>query len=735
MIQKGLVCHKFTFPQRYHNLYLRLCVASFSLFWLLVAGEASLAQVNYSQQSQQGAGNFQLGLGGALPVPKPPKVKKKSAAQNVPPAPGTVSSNTGNFTTNRIQQVPLADLKQQENTFIQQPVAGDVPKATAVLTNQNQLSGNTPLAIGGDSSDVSFGLQGAGGSYNNQQFNAPTAPLPPLPGSPATVGRAAPTPTFNQLLNGQNAPSVPNYGVRRTTPTYSQQNNQAVPSVPGYAATGATPTYNQQFNNQAVPSAPGYAATGATPTFNQLLNGQNAPSVPNYSATGTPTFNQQFNTQVAPLPPLPGSNPTTAGVGGVPTFNQLLNAQVNSVPPFPGTTQQQEFTAPGAPTFNQMFNAQPQTAPLPPTYNQPGTPQYNTTPAPAPIVNNQPAAPQTINDQKGRLLKSTALGEPSLFVQGVYITQGGDTTARARLSGVYPLTPQVLFGATFDLTSEDSSLDDSRQEGLSINELYLATSLAGLPNLRFVVGQLDLTSYFDRNSFAKDGASHFFNPVFQTNPALSSTGISSHPGLLVNWSLTDNIDAKAAVFSSSDKLSDFSFDGFAGEIGVRYGNAIIRGTYATARDAGNNDSFAESFGLSRGDDRFGILEDDREEAYGINAEVFIPNSKIGLFGRYGRYENRDLAEGADTYMFGISLLDVLNPDDRLGLAYGRALSNDRLRRGADQPDVLELYYDFKFLPNLRLGFTVQGRDEFEETVVGVRVKSEFDVTPKGRLSQ
>ncbi len=663
MTQKGVACNNFTFPQRYHNLYLRLCTVSLSVFWLLVIGEASLAQVNSSQQSQQGV-NFHSA--GALPVPKSPTVKKKSAAQNVPPAPGTELPNRanglavapGNSLPSAIQQVPTADLKQQENAFIQQPMAGNGSKTT----------GNTPLmAIGGDSSDVSLGVQSGGGNYNNQQFNNPTTPLPP---------------------------------------------------VPGYSATGTAPTFNQQFNNQGMPSVPGYSATGTAPTFNQ-----------------------QFNNQVAPLPPLPGSNPATAGVaGGVPTFNQLLNAQVNSVPPFPGTTQQQEFTAPGA-TFNQMFNnqPQPQTAPLPPTYNQPGTPQYNTNPAPppapSPIVNNQPAAPQTINEQKGRLLRSTALAEPSLLLQGVYLTQGGETSARARLAGVYPLTPQVLFGATLDLTSEDSSFDDSRQEGLNINELYIATSLAGLPNLRFVVGQLDLTSYFDRNSFAKDGASHFFNPVFQTNPALSATGIGSRPGLLVNWSVTDNIDAKAAVFSSSDKIGDFSFDGFAGEVGIRYGNAIIRGTYATARDAGNNDSFAESFGLPRGDDTFGTLDDDREEAYGINAEVFIPNSKIGLFGRYGRYENRDLGEGADTYVFGVSLLDVLNPDDRLGVAYGRALSNDSLRGRADQPDVLELYYDFKFLPNLRLGFTVQGRDEFEETVVGVRVKSEFDVTPRGRLAR
>jgi hypothetical protein len=361
---------------------------------------------------------------------------------------------------------------------------------------------------------------------------------------------------------------------------------------------------------------------------------------------------------------------------------------------------------------------------------RPSAPLTPPPPTRAPSTSSQaPLVPQ--NNELSPLRSSAALRDTSLRVEGVYLTQGDDSSARARLSGTYPLTPQVLFGTTLDLTSENSSFDDSRREGLNINELYLATSLTGLPNLRFAVGQLDLTSYFDRNSFAKDGASQFFNPVFQTNPALASTGISSKPGLLVNWSVTDSIDAKAAVFSSSDALSDFSLDAFAGEIGVRYGNAIIRGTYSTARDGGNRDSFPQSFQIDRGNGEFGVLEDDREEAYGLNAEVFIPELKLGLFGRYGRYENRDLGEGADTYVIGASFLDLFSPDDRLGLAYGRALSNEDEREGK-QLDVLELYYDFQFLDNLRLGFSVQGRDDFNETVLGVRIKSEFDVTPRRR---
>ena len=622
-------CHKFTSPYRLHKLHFWFCAASLSLFWVTAVTKAASAQ---TRTPQQPVNSFQVGLGGMLPVPKSPvpRNKKQSGWRKAPPPPNAKDANLAvaplqNSLSNAGKQIPGADIKQQENSFIQEQVTGKKQKLTI------QQPTNKPLIAAGDNNpNLGLGMLGAG---NNQQNSAPKVP------------------TFNQLLNS-----------------------------PG----------NRRVINQGNP--------------------------------GTPKFNPPLNAQAPALPPLPGANSANNNSNiGTPTFNQILNNQ--TAPGSFNNNQVQEFTAP---TFNQS-----QTAPLPLLPNNSG--QINPINPNSPTAAPNPRVPTAIN-QKGNLLSSSSLRKPYLRLEGVYLTQGSDTSARARLTGVYPITPQVLFGATIDLTSENNSFDDSQGEGININELYFATSLAGLPNLRFVVGQLDLTSYFDRNSFAKDGASQFFNPVFQTNPALSSTGIGSRPGLLVNWSVTDNIEAKGAIFSSADRISDFSLDGFAGEIAIRYGNAIIRGTYASGRDSGNNDSFRESFGLPRGNNQFGTLEDDREESYGINAEVFIPQLKLGLFGRYGRYENRDLNEGGDTYVVGASFVDIFTPDDRLGLAYGRELSNESLNDGKN-PDVVELYYDFKFLPNLRLGFTVQGRDEFEETVVGIRVKSEFDVTPRGRSSR
>jgi hypothetical protein len=353
--------------------------------------------------------------------------------------------------------------------------------------------------------------------------------------------------------------------------------------------------------------------------------------------------------------------------------------------------------------------------------------QSPTSPRPTVAPGGTPTSVETADSRR-------PVTPPTLQFQGVYLYQGGEDSARARVTGVYPILPELQVGASLDLTTGEvfgdsgGSVGDSG-DGLEINELYVTGYLPDYPNLRLVVGQMDLTSYFDRNSFAKDSATHFFNPVFATNPALSAAAIGSRQGALANWTIIDEVEVKAAVFSSDRSISDFEVNAFAGEVGARLGNFIIRGTYVTAEDAGANTSFEESFQIARSNGDFGPRDGDREDAYGINAEFFIPEINMGIFGRYGWYNNRDLDEGGTTYSFGVNFLDVIMDADRLGVAYGRALSNDDLRDGKN-PDVFEAFYDFRLLPGLRLGFTFQGLDEFSETIGGVRVRTDFDLVPR-----
>jgi len=408
--------------------------------------------------------------------------------------------------------------------------------------------------------------------------------------------------------------------------------------------------------------------------------------------------------------PLPDGAATTGMVQSSPVpvqWGNSVTAQTLPAPsPLPASIpplQEETWTAPPAqpPVAIPVVPASPPPVPLP---LAPGPAVPIVVPTPAPAI-AQPTIP------------TTALTQPSLTLQGVAIYEADEFSARARVSGLYPLSPRVVVGGTVDVIAGEEDITALGDEGVDINELYVAVAPESLPSLRFIVGQVDLTSYFDRNSFAKDGATQFFNDIFQTNPALAAANIGSRPGVVVNWSLNDNIEARVAGFSSSESIGDFQLDGFAGELGFRVGNAILRGTYVSSRDTDLSDAF----------------DSDRLESYGVNAEVFVPDLNLGLFARYGQLVSRGEDFEVDTYSLGLSVLDLFMQDDRLGLAYGRNLSDVASRNANDPvPDALELFYDFPVLPNLRLGFTLQQIDDFSDTIAGVRVRTDFDLTPRER---
>jgi hypothetical protein len=443
-------------------------------------------------------------------------------------------------------------------------------------------------------------------------------------------------------------------------------------------------------------------------------------------AAGAPLYPQQLHPQQA-YGQLPGPVGYVPGSVAAPAFPQPGPVQL----PFAAEAAvplSQPLTVPAAPATGAGVAPPPPAQPIPvmPPVLQPATglpgsvsPLAATSPilSPAPATlspaNPQPlelAAQAGANTTAGPLSpqESPAFNRTNVNVEGLYVLQGDRSSARARLNGSTFLTPNLLVGGTLDIVTGP---DLTSNDGVQLTELYLAAAIPDAPGLRFRVGQLDLTSYFDRNSFAKDIGRDFFNPNFNTNPALIAglNSTASHPGGLVQWAVNDDITLSASAFSSAPGISDFALDGFAGELSFRTGNLILRGTYLTSRDT-------EFQGTQ-----------ERLSAYGINAEWFIPEANIGLFGRYGRLNNAGTGLATDTYSFGLNALDLFMDNDRLGLAYGRNLSTAVV--GGLTPDALEVFYDFEVLPNIRLGFTFQQLNQFSESYAGFRIRSGLDLTP------
>lgn len=322
-----------------------------------------------------------------------------------------------------------------------------------------------------------------------------------------------------------------------------------------------------------------------------------------------------------------------------------------------------------------------------------------------------------------------------LQVQGTYIQQGDEATGQARVFVSYPITDYSNISGALEFT-EGNALSTSA-EGLRIQELYYDAQLPGQSNVNVTVGKTDLTSHFDRNSFAKDGTTHFFNSTLQSNPALVNAGMASRPAAVARWRATDGVILKGAVFSSDADLTELGADGVAAEVGVWRSNTLVRATYVTGEDRGADTVFQEGYSLLRSGGQTGVKPGDREHALGLNAETYFPSKRLGAFARYGWYHNSGLGESAQTYSAGLNALDVWRDQDRLGLAYGRDLSNERLRKqqGQPVPDVVEVFYDTPVTPNLRAGITLQQRQGFSETVLGFRIKANFMASPIERLFQ
>lgn len=494
--------------------------------------------------------------------------------------------------------------------------------------------------------------------------------------------------------------SNPSFGSVPTSypaqPYAAQANYGAQPYVAqpyGTQPYGAQPYGTQSYGvpqSYGMPQAYGAQPYGTQPYGTQPYGAQPYGTQP----YGAPPYANAYQTPQSPqgfyIPPAPTLNPSGSGLLTVPASPNNSNG-IPALPSPPPTA---------VPTFppNSYPGIVPTNVPNIPVVPLTSAPTNSSAIAQAPTT----AAALTAAQPRGPIT------DPSLTLQGLYVLQDGQSSARARLNGAAFLTPSVLVGGTLDVVSGP---DLTSADGVQLTELYVATSLPGVPGLRFRLGQLDLTSYFDRNSFAKDISRDFFNSTFQTNPALigGANATASRPAGLVQWAINDDLAISAAAFSSSSNITDFALDGFAGEVDFRTGNLIVRGTFLTSRDT-------QFQGTG-----------DRLDSYGLNAEYFLPSANIGFFGRYGHLNNSNTGFSSDTFSLGLNALDVFMDKDRLGLAYGRNLETD-LQDGRN-PDVLEVFYDFEVMPNIRAGFTFQQRNSFTESFAGFRIRGDLDLAP------
>ena len=395
-------------------------------------------------------------------------------------------------------------------------------------------------------------------------------------------------------------------------------------------------------------------------------------------------------------------------------------------PGFNLNTSQMQPLAPAGPIpLNlQLPTPVPVPTPLPsppPPITPPPIPGLEPAPPPLPLLDS--TLSQSAQDLQAQQVPPPPPPQLTLDAQvGLQATSAQGLAGRLGTVTRYTLGSNTVLGLDVDFIA--GSLFGPG--GIDVKQLFIAQSIPGLENLRFLGGKLDLTAIFDRNSFAKDNLTHFFNFNFGTNPALVAGGLGAKPALVADWLISDELSVKIAPFASQFVGDVFQFDSLAGEVAFRFQeNYVARLTFVTGRDTGVS-TFRENDRLLRP-----IRPGDRVTAFGLNGEAFFPEIRLGAFFRYGYYRSEVTQVDADHFSLGVNLLDIFRPDDRLGVGYARALSNANfLLPGERTPDVLEVFYDLKVRDRIRVGFSAQAQDGFSRGVFGVRAKLDFPLLPR-----
>jgi high affinity Mn2+ porin len=241
--------------------------------------------------------------------------------------------------------------------------------------------------------------------------------------------------------------------------------------------------------------------------------------------------------------------------------------------------------------------------------------------------------------------------------------------------------PDQALGTLSRLNNDADRLEGSERK-LVVRELWLRLALLD-GQVRFSVGKLDVTHYFDRNFFAEDDATQFLDTAFVNNPMLKPP--PNGPGAALRVSVGDWRYA-FGVHAPDDVDGDLSGLPFViGELGCR--NIFpLRGHY-------------------RWWARVGAVPEDRDRVTwgsGLSIDQLV-TSQIGLFLRAGLSRSQGEDFTAHAWSGGVQITPTWGdrPKDKFGAGYSFQ------REVPGREELVEVYYTLGLADWLSLTANVQ----------------------------
>ncbi|MBI5344226.1 MAG: hypothetical protein HZB83_02640 [Deltaproteobacteria bacterium] len=122
------------------------------------------------------------------------------------------------------------------------------------------------------------------------------------------------------------------------------------------------------------------------------------------------------------------------------------------------------------------------------------------------------------------------------------------------------VTPNVFFaGPNGNPTGPNTDVESFNNDAVHLAQLYYEHKI--LEDLVISMGQLDITGYFDANSFANNERMQFLANIFVNNPAIEFGGSGNFygPGVRLTYSPAGNIDLTAGAFEGNGDYAN-TFD-------------------------------------------------------------------------------------------------------------------------------------------------------------------------------
>lgn len=246
--------------------------------------------------------------------------------------------------------------------------------------------------------------------------------------------------------------------------------------------------------------------------------------------------------------------------------------------------------------------------------------------------------------------------------------------------------------------SSQLNLNEARYEHLLLND-----------TLMVVLGQMDITSYFDENNFANDETMHYLAQQFDNNSAIEWGGSENFfgPGLVLLASPTKSLDFSLGWFEGDGDYNEMFRNPFLiGQATLKTKIGGFKGNYRlyawsrmtphckSASDSAiftNCDSELESTGEH-------IKIKDSNTGFGLSLDQQISES-IGLWARFG-YQDPDVSQFDKAVSIGSVISKLIGrPDDKLGIAYGAVFPSNTFENSTGRSDIehyAEVYYKYVF---------------------------------------